>query len=154
LEQTLTIILLAHIYYNMAVVIRLVGGYWANLNPRMNEAARVLGASPAKAFLEITLPLLKPALTSAAVLIFLFTFTSFGVILILGGPGFNTIETEIYRQYVTFLNADVAAALSLLQIAFTFILMALYSRWQRQAAVPIDFRPQSSNLRRPSSLAE
>ena len=54
LEQTLTMILLAHIYYNIAVVIRLVGGYWANLNPRMTEAARVLGASPAKAFLEIT----------------------------------------------------------------------------------------------------
>ena len=80
----------------------------------MVEAARVLGASRGRAFREVTLPLLKPSLISASLLIFLFTFTSFGVILILGGPQFSTIETEIYRQYVTFLRADIAAVLSLM----------------------------------------
>lgn len=154
LEQTLAIILLAHIYYNMAVVIRLIGGFWANLNPRLSEAARVCGASPSRAFLEVTLPLLRPPLIGASLLIFLFTFTSFGVILILGGPAFSTIETEIYRQYVTFLNPDVAAVLALLQIVFTFILMLLYAHWQRRLAVPLDFRPSKSTLRRPRSVFE
>ncbi len=120
LEHTIYIILLAHMYYNIAVVIRLVGGFWSNLDPRMNEAARVLGASPTRAFLEVTLPLLRTPIASASALIFLFTFTSYGVILILGGPSFSTIETEIYRQYVTFLNPSVAGALALLQIIFTF----------------------------------
>ncbi len=147
LEQTLAAILLAHIYYNMAVVIRLVGGFWANLSPRINEAARVSGASPVKAFVEVTMPLLRPAVTSASILIFLFTFTSFGVILLLGGPSFSTVETEIYRQYVTFLSPDVAAILSLLQIVFTFLLMSLYAYWQRRYVVPLDFRPQKSNLK-------
>ena len=154
LEQTLAAILLAHIYYNIAVVIRLVGGFWANLNPRVTEAARVLGAPAHRAFIEITLPLLRPAITSAALLIYLFTFTSFGVILILGGPAFSTVETEIYRQYVTFLKPDVAAVLALLQIFFTFALMSLYAFWQRRAAVPLDFRPQRTNLRRPKSRFE
>jgi len=154
LEQTLAIILLAHIYYNMAVVIRLVGGFWANLNPRLNEAARVLGASSPRAFAEVTLPLLRPPLIGASVLIFLFTFTSFGVILILGGPAFSTIETEIYRQYVTFLNADVAAVLALLQIVFTFILMLAYAHWQRRLAVPLDFRPRKSTLRHAQGMLE
>lgn len=153
LEQSLTIILLAHIYYNVAVVIRLVGGFWANLDRRMNEAARVLGATPSRAFFEVTFPLLRPALLSASVLIFLFTFTSFGVILLLGGPRFNTIETEIYRQYVTFLNPQIAAALSVIQIAITFSLMSIYSRWQRTTTVPIDFRPQKSTLHRPQRLS-
>jgi thiamine transport system permease protein len=146
IEQTLTAILLAHIYYNMAVVIRLVGGFWANINPRLNESARMLGAPGYRAFFEITLPLLRPAITSSGILIYLFTFTSFGVILLLGGPSFSTMETEIYRQYVTFLNPDVATILALLQIIFTFALLAFYAYWQRRLIVPLDFRPQQANL--------
>ncbi|UCG24306.1 MAG: iron ABC transporter permease [Chloroflexota bacterium] len=154
LEQTLAIILVAHIYYNMAVVIRLIGGFWANLNPRLTETARVLGASSPRAFWEVTLPLLRPPLIGASVIIFLFTFTSFGVILILGGPSFSTIETEIYRQYVTFLNPEVAAILALLQIIFTFLLMLLYAHWQRRLSVPLDFRPRKSTMRRPKGVGE
>ena len=51
-----------------------------------------------RAFREVTLPALRPAIAAAAAIVFLFTFTSFGVILILGGPRFATLETEIYRQ--------------------------------------------------------
>jgi thiamine transport system permease protein len=154
LEQTLAIILLAHVYYNMAVVIRLIGGFWANLNPRLTETAKVLGASPPRAFWEVTLPLLRPPLIGASVIIFLFTFTSFGVILILGGPSFSTIETEIYRQFVTFLNPEVAAVLALLQIIFTFLLMLLYAHWQRRLSVPLDFRPRKTTMRRPREIGE
>jgi thiamine transport system permease protein len=150
IEQTITIILLAHIYYNMAVVVRLVGGFWGKLDPQMIEAAKVHGAPPHRAFIEITAPLLRPVVLSASALIFLFTFTSFGVILILGGPGFSTLETEIYRQYVTFLNPSIAAVLSLLQIIFTFLLMLLYASWQRRSAVPLDFRPEQTSLRHPT----
>ncbi|MCA9938713.1 MAG: iron ABC transporter permease [Anaerolineales bacterium] len=154
LEQTLAIILLAHIFYNVTIVVRLVGGFWANLNPRLTEAAQLLGASPRRAFWEVTLPLLRPPLFGAALLIYLFTFTSFGVVLILGGPRFSTIETEIYRQYVTYLRPDIAALLSLLQILFTFLLMSAYARWQRRAAVPLDLQPQQRTVRRPITVGE
>ncbi|WP_420644456.1 ABC transporter permease [Candidatus Leptofilum sp.] len=154
LEQTLTIILLAHVFYNVTVVVRLVGGFWGNLNPRLVEAAQTLGASPRRAFWEITLPLIRPPLISASLLIYLFTFTSFGVVLILGGPSFSTIETEIYRQYITFLRPDVAGALSLLQIVFTFGLMWLYAKWQQQTAVSLDFRPTESSLRQAKTAGE
>jgi len=154
LDQTLTIIVLAHVFYNVTVVVRLVGGFWGNLNPRLVEAAQTLGASPRRAFMEITLPLIRPSLISASLLIYLFTFTSFGVVLILGGPSFSTIETEIYRQYITFLRPDVAAALSLLQIVFTFGLMSVYARWQQQTAVSLDFRPQQSTLRKATTVGE
>lgn len=148
IDQTLTIILMAHVFYNVTIVIRLVGGFWSNLGPRTEEAARVLGASPWRAFREVTLPALRPALIASSLLIFLFTFTSFGVILLLGGPAFSTLETEIYRQYVTFLRPDIAAVLSLLQILFTFALMSLYARWQQRSAVALDFRPQRTTRRR------
>ncbi|MCB8937213.1 MAG: iron ABC transporter permease [Ardenticatenaceae bacterium] len=154
LEQTLTIILLAHVFYNVTVVVRLVGGFWGNLNPRLVEAAQTLGASPRRAFWEVTLPLIRPSLISATLLIYLFTFTSFGVVLILGGPSFSTIETEIYRQYITFLRPDVAGALSLLQIVFTFALMWLYAKWQQESAVPLDFRPTASSLKQAKAVRE
>ncbi|MCB0005112.1 MAG: iron ABC transporter permease [Anaerolineales bacterium] len=152
LEQSLYLILLAHAFYNITIVVRLVGGFWANLNPNLGDSARILGARPLRQFWEITLPLLRPVLISAAILIFLFCFTSFGVVLILGGPAFSTIETEIYRQYVTFLRPDIAGALSLLQIVFTFILMTTYARWQQRATVALSFRPQQASLRRPDTL--
>lgn len=154
LEQTLTIILMAHVFYNVTIVIRLVGGFWASLNLHTVEAARMLGATPFTAFREVTLPLLRPSLIASSLLIYLFTFTSFGVILLLGGPGYSTLETEIYRQYITFLRPDVAAVLSLLQIIFTFILMSLYARWQQRSTVALDFRPQSANTHRPKTMFE
>lgn len=144
LENTLTLILIAHVFYNLTVVLRIVGGFWANLDPRMVEAARVLGASRWRAWIEVTLPLLMPALGAAALLIFLFTFTAFGTILILGGPRFATVEVEIYRQAVDFFNLPVAGALSLLQIITTLALTIVYTRLQERASLPLDLRPQTT----------
>lgn len=154
LDQSLTMILLAHVFFNVAIVVRLVGGFWANLNPRLREAAWTLGASRRRAFWEVTLPLLRPSLLSASLLIFLFTFTSFGVILILGGPAYSTIETEIYRQYVFYLRPDRAAVLAFVQIVFTFVLMFVYGQWQRKTAVSLDYRPQKANVKRAKSWRE
>ena len=97
-EPSLGAILLAHVFFNYAVVVRTVGGLWSHLDPRQEEAARVLGASRWRAFRAVTLPALRPAIVAAAAIVFLFTFTSFGVILVLGGPTRATLETEIYRQ--------------------------------------------------------
>src|SRR5262245_22270976 len=115
-ERTLGMILLAHIFYNYAIVLRIVGGFWSTLDTRLEQAAAVLGASRTRAFREVTLPLLLPAIGAAGLLIFIFCFSSFGVVLLLGGPSFATVEVEIYRQTAQFLRLDVAAALSLVQM--------------------------------------
>lgn len=137
LTQTVWIILLAHVFYNYSVALRLLTAYWQNLPPSLTQAARMLGASPARTFIEVTLPLLRPAIMAAAVLVFIFCFTSFGVIVILGGPRFATLEVEIYRQAVNLFNLPVAAALSLWQILFTFILMWFYTRTQARMSRPV-----------------
>ena len=59
---------------------------------------------------------------------FLFTFTSFGVILILGGPRFATLETEIYRQTAQLLNLPLAAALTLVQLVAVVVLLLVTGR--------------------------
>ena len=94
--NTLGAILLAHVFYNTTIVLRMVGDFWAGLDPRLTQAARVLGADRIQSWMRVTLPLLLPAITAAALLVFIFDFTSFGVILVLGGPRFATMEVEIY----------------------------------------------------------
>ncbi len=142
LNHTLWFILLAHVFYNYTVVLRIVGGFWSRLECTLTEAAQVLGASPWQTFFKITLPLLYPAIFAAGLLVFIFCFSSFGIILILGGPRFSTIEVEIYRQAVHIFNLPMAAALSLIQIVFTFLLMWVYTALQRKTGV--DIMPESS----------
>ena len=110
-------ILLAHVFFNYAVVVRTVGGLWSHLDPRPEEAAQMLGASRWRTFVDVTLPALRPAIIAAASIVFLFCFTSFGVILVLGGPRYATLETEIYRQTAQLLDLPVAAALAIVQLA-------------------------------------
>ncbi len=121
-------IVLGHVFYNTTLIIRLVGDAWARLDPRPLAAARTLGASPARAFAEVTLPLLAPSLATATLLVFTFDVASFGVILILGGPRFATLETEIYRQAMSLFNLPAAAALTLLQLLLTLGLAVAYNR--------------------------
>ena len=133
LDQTISFFILAHVFYNYALVMRIVGGYWAGLAPELQQAAGMLGASPRQIFSKITLPLLMPAIGSAALLIFIFCFTSFGVVLILGGPRYATLEVEIYRQSIHLFNLPMAATLSLIQILINFCLMWLHARLSQGA---------------------
>lgn len=154
LLYTIWIILLAHVFYNTTVIVRIVGDFWANLDPHLGEAAAVLGAHRGRVLREITLPLLLPSIIAAGLLVFLFCFTSFGVILILGGPRYATLEVEIYYQAVNLFNLPLAAALSLVQLAITFSVMVVYTRLQARASLPLNLRPRASIARRPANWRE
>jgi len=149
LEQSVAAVLAAHVFFNYAVVVRTVGGLWAHLDPGLEESARVLGASRWRAFREITLPLLRPAIAAAAAIVFLFCFTSFGIVLILGGPHMATMEAEIYRQTAQLLNLEVAAALTLVQLSAVVALVAVHGRAQRRRAEALRLRPMNEVLIRP-----
>lgn len=154
LMYTLPLVILAHAFYNVSVVIRIVGGFWANLDPRLREAAATLGASPAKGLLFVTLPVLMPAILAASLLVFAFCFTSFGVVLILGGPRMATMEVEIYRQALYLLDLPAAALLSLVQLALTAAVMAVYSRAQARSSRRLNLRPARATQRRPGRVSE
>jgi thiamine transport system permease protein len=143
---TLSVILLAHVFYNTTIVIRLVGNALSHLDPRLEQAARTLGARPSQVLGLVTLPLLRPSIFAASVLVFIFDFTSFGVILLLGGPAFSTLEVEIYKQAVQVFNLPLAGLLSLIQLACTLVFSILYSRMNRQTIVTSAPRAAESNL--------
>lgn len=145
-------ILAAHVFFNVAVVVRTVSGLWSRIDPRLLEAGRVLGASEWQVFRRVTLPLLKPAIAAASSIVFLFTFTSFGVILILGGFDLATLEVEIYRQAVTLFDLPLAASLAIIQLLGVSGALYAYSRYQERRSVSWTL-DSGSNRRRPDGTA-
>ena len=137
LERTLAIVILVHVFYNFAIALRILTGYWSTQSVVTEEAARTLGAGEWAIWRDIRLPLVQPALLSASALIFMFTFTSFGVVLILGGIRFATLEVQIYYQAVSIFNLPMAAALSLVQIVAMFLMMVVYTRVQRSVQLSL-----------------
>ncbi|MFI7098341.1 ABC transporter permease [Streptomyces sp. NPDC050161] len=149
LDTSVWAILLAHVFFNYAVVVRTVGGLWGQLDPRQEEAARVLGAGRLAAWRRVTLPALGPAVAAAALMVFLFTFTSFGVVQILGGPTFSTLEVEIYRQTADFLDLPTAAVLTLIQFAAVLALLALHAWTVRRRETALRLVDAARTARRP-----
>ncbi|MCJ7534887.1 MAG: iron ABC transporter permease [Anaerolineales bacterium] len=146
--NTIYAILLAHIFYNTTIVLRMVGDFWSHIDPRLNQAARILGANRMTAFFKITLPIIGPAITAAALLVFIFDFTSFGVILILGGPKFATLEVEIYYQTISLFNLPLAAVLSILQLICTLAMTIIYTHLNRRLAQPLQLHSRRFTQKR------
>ncbi len=128
-----TAVILAHAFYNFPVVISIVSEYWQKLDSSCERAAQTLGSGRVKVFRTITLPRLKPAIFSASSLVFLFCFTSFAIILVLGGgPALTTTEVEIYRLARISLNPEKACALSLFSTFVAIIVLLIYSASQNK----------------------
>ena len=125
-------VIVAHVFFNIAVVVRLVGAMWAVLPTDLTAAARTLGASPAQVLRHVVLPLLRPSLWAAATIVFLFTFTSFGAVRLLGGSGNPTLEVEIVRRATQLGDVDGAAVLSLLQLLALATVVWWSARSQRR----------------------
>ncbi|MCL2788833.1 MAG: iron ABC transporter permease [Micrococcales bacterium] len=124
LDGTMAGVVLALIFFNFGVLTRAVGLHWAQLDSRPEEAAAALGASPARVFGTVTLPRLAPAIASGGALVFLFSATAFGTVLILGGVRYGTIETEIWLQTTQMLDLRAAAVLSVVQFAIVALVLS------------------------------
>ncbi len=132
-DGTVVAILAALVFFNVAVVARTVSVSWESLDGRMEEAARMLGASPVRVFATITLRRLGPSIAAAAAVVFLFCSTAFGTVLVLGGARYATIETEIWLLTTQFLDLRGASVLSVAQLVVVVVLLAVTGAVQRRA---------------------
>ncbi|RJP52986.1 MAG: iron ABC transporter permease [Anaerolineaceae bacterium] len=146
------LILIAHTFYNTTIVIRIVGNALSRLDPSLEASARVLGADTFHVWKDVILPILRPSLLAAVLLVFMFDFTSFGVILLLGGSNFATLEVEIYIRALQLPNLNLAALLSAIQLIFTLIFSILYTRAINQ--VQTQTAPRFSASRSPKTIHE
>ncbi len=108
-------ILWAHVVFNVSVVLRIVGPRWSMVNLRLEHAASTLGSRPSRTFALVVWPQISDAVVSASTLIFIYCFTSFGIIAILGGVSRRTLESEIFTQAVRLGSTSTATALAVLQ---------------------------------------
>lgn len=153
LERGIVAILAAHVTFNLAVVVRTVGTVWRHLPEDMEAAAATLGASPRRVAWEITLPLLRPALVAAGAVVFGFTFTSYGVIRVLGDVGTSTIEVEIWRRATQLGDLSGAAVLAVVQLVLVAVVVGWTGWQQRRHARALDLRPLAAR-RPPRSTGE
>lgn len=114
--QGFALVVAAHAYVNLAVVARIVGSVWAQHDPDYEYVARTLGATRWRAFRDVTLPSLRPAIVSSAAVVFVFSFSSLGIVLLLGDASTRTLESQILRQTAVLLDFPGAAATALVQL--------------------------------------
>ena len=126
--SSIAAIIAAHVFFNTTLVVRLVGDRWQALHPHLEESAATLGAAPARRFVTVTLPRLLPSVGAAAALVFIFNFTSFGTVVLLGHGRYATVEVEIYLLTTGLFDLPAAAILAVLQLAVTAALALLYRR--------------------------
>lgn len=124
----------AHVVFNLAVVVRTVGTLWERLPLDLDHTAATLGARPWQVFRHVTLPLLRPSLVAAASIVFLFTFTSYGVIRVLGSAGTTTIEVAVWRRATQIGDLPGASVLAMLQLVALAAMVAMSTRLQRRSA--------------------
>ncbi len=132
LDHTVWAVLIAHVMFNLAVVVRVVGAMWERLPLDTEAAAATLGASRAQVLRHVTLPHLRPALVAAASIVFVFTFTSYGVIRILAAPGTRTLEVEVWRNATQLGRVGHAAVLALVQLGMLAVAVAWAGASQRR----------------------
>ncbi len=131
IDRTVWAVLVAHVVFNLAVVVRVVGAMWERLTRDMESAAATLGASRAQVLRHVTLPHLWPSIVAAASIVFVFTFTSYGVVRVLGAPGTRTIEVEVWRNATQLGRIGTAAVLAVLQLVLVGIVVAWTGAFQR-----------------------
>ncbi len=99
-------------------------GLAARAEPAQERAARASGAGALTVLRSITLPLLRPALATASVVVFVLTLASFGIPQVMGSPaGFTTMTTRIYANLVR--SSDPAAFVETIMLALLLVLVAL-----------------------------
>jgi len=126
-DRSLVAILLAHLFFNVSVVLRTVLPLWRSLDEQLLAAARTLGATPLQVARHVVWPLVRPAILSAASLVFVMCATSYGVIRVLGS-GWSTVDVEIHRRAVALGDVSGAAVLASVQAVVVVTALAMWSR--------------------------
>lgn len=110
-----------------------VGNVLEAMDGSLEESARMCGASPARIFMTVTLPLLKPTLIGSGLIVFLCSASSFGVPAIIGSPGKIFVLTTTILNFIRSAQLGKAMTLSLPILVVALALIFLSDRWLRKS---------------------
>ena len=143
-------VIIAHLSFNLAVIVLVVGGAVAARGRSLDDAGRLLGVGPIRSLWRVTVPAVAPATASAAAVVFLFCLTSFGVVVILGGGAVTTLEVEIWVRATRQYDLSGAAVLAVVQVVAVVAALGLHARMSRRAGA----EGGRSVRRRPAATSE
>lgn len=125
-NMTGIVIAMVHIFVPF-MVLTLVGAL-GRIDPRLEQAARNLGASKTRTFVEVTLPLSVPGILAGSLLVFALTVSSYVTPVLMGGFSFFNLPILIYQQISSSFNPGFAAALGFLLLSVSLIVIVAYYR--------------------------
>ena len=120
-------VLLVHAFYNFPITMRTVAAAWAQLPEETEQAAYLLGASPFRVMKTVIFPALWAPFFSSFVIIFLYSFFSFIIILLLGGLGVSTLEVMLYQTIRRDVHAGAAAWIAVLETGIAAAAVMTYA---------------------------
>lgn len=129
-------LVLAHVFLNVAVVVRIVGARWESQPRTFDDAAATLGAGSIARFCTVTWPMLRGSISAAGGLVFMYCFTTYGAARVLAGPSRPVTETEIYRFAVLAGDMRAASALAIAQVVLVGLVLAITARGAMHASAP------------------
>ena len=103
-------LVVGHVLIAIPYVLRTTLAVLHNFDRGLEEAARNLGASPARTFVEVTLPLIRPGVLAGAIFAFIVSFDQFPVSLFLVAPGRETLPITLFNYLKYDLDGTIAAA--------------------------------------------
>jgi putative spermidine/putrescine transport system permease protein len=120
-----TVVALVHIYVPFMVLT--LAGVIGRIDERLEEAATSLGASPLRAFLEVTLPLSLPGILAGSLLVFALAISAYVTPYLMGGQQVLTLPMLIYQQVAASFNLPFAGALGVILLAVSLMLVVAYN---------------------------
>jgi putrescine transport system permease protein len=124
--RSLTTIVISHATFCMAYVTIVVQSRLTQMDGVLEEAAQDLGARPWRAFIDVTLPMLAPALISGWLLAFTLSFDDLVIASFVSGPGSSTLPMVIFSKVRLGVSPDVNALAAIL-IGFVGLCVFVYS---------------------------
>lgn len=131
------LLIYGNLFFNLCLVVRASTEALGQVSASRVAAARTLGATPWRVFWRIELPAIAPWLLSALCLVFLYSFSGFGLALVLGGQDYATVEVEIYTLVAHELELAQAASLALWMLGLTAGVALAYAALARRLATPM-----------------
>ena len=127
----MTTLVLAHTTFCIPYIFMMVKARLIGMDKSLEEAARDLGASPVRAFFDIVLPLIMPAIASGMLLAFAMSFDDVVISIFVTGPKTNTLPIKIYTKMKTGVTPEINA-LSTVILVVTVFLLFLSSRIKKK----------------------
>ena len=118
-----TTLIIAHTSFCIPYVFLMVKARLVGIDKSIEEAARDLGASPARTFFDVTLPLILPAVLSGCILSFAMSFDDVVISIFVSSPTVSTLPIKVYTQMRTGVTPEINALCTLILIAVVLILL-------------------------------